>query len=127
MDIAVLTATSAVYSYIWLQTATDSHTGRNEVRWHPGQEESLSPPCSNLSPFGSKFTALKEVLATILKLVGPPALIPTFTVGPPALIRSSHIGSAPRDLCPQHAAAHCRMLLRANILLHAGALYAATI
>ena len=28
--------------------------GRNEVRWRPGQETSLAPPCSNLRSFGSK-------------------------------------------------------------------------
>jgi len=30
--------------------------GRNEVRWRPGQEASLAPPCSNLSSFARKFT-----------------------------------------------------------------------
>jgi len=34
----------------------------NEVRWRPGQEASLAPPCSNLRFFGSKHTALKKVL-----------------------------------------------------------------
>jgi len=33
--------------------------GRNEVRWRPGQEASLAPPCSHLRSFGSKCTALK--------------------------------------------------------------------
>jgi len=31
----------------------------NEVRWRPGQDASLAPPCSNLRSFGSKCTALK--------------------------------------------------------------------
>jgi len=33
--------------------------GRNEVRWHPGQEASLAPPCSNPRSFGSRRAALK--------------------------------------------------------------------
>jgi len=44
--------------------------GRNEVRWRPGQEASLAPPCLSLSSFGSKFTVLKKVLATFLGLLG---------------------------------------------------------
>jgi len=40
--------------------------GRNEVRWCPGQEASLAPPCSNLMSFGSKCTVLKKVLLTLL-------------------------------------------------------------
>ena len=28
--------------------------GRNDVRWRPGQEATLAPPCSNLRLFGSK-------------------------------------------------------------------------
>jgi len=35
--------------------------GRNEVRWRPGHEASLAPPCSNLRSFGSKCTVLKKV------------------------------------------------------------------
>jgi len=42
--------------------------GRNEVRWRPGQEASLAPPCSKLRSFGSKYTILKKVLATLLLL-----------------------------------------------------------
>jgi len=34
--------------------------GRNEVRWRPGQEASLAPPCSNLRFFESKCTILKR-------------------------------------------------------------------
>jgi len=44
--------------------------GRNEVRWRPGQEASLAPPCSNLRSFGSKCTMLKKVLVTLLGLFG---------------------------------------------------------
>jgi len=46
--------------------------GRNEVRWRPGQEPSLAPPCSNLRSFGSKYTLLKKVLATLTGLFGAP-------------------------------------------------------
>jgi len=46
--------------------------GRNEVRWRPGQEASLSTPCSNLRYFGSKCSVLKKVLVTILGLFGAP-------------------------------------------------------
>ena len=46
--------------------------GRNEVRWRPGQEASLAPPCSNLRSFGSKCTALQKVLVTLLGHFGVP-------------------------------------------------------
>ena len=42
------------------------HQEHTEVRWCPGQETSLVPPCSNLRFFGSKCTVLKKVLATLL-------------------------------------------------------------
>jgi len=44
--------------------------GRTEVRWRPGQEASLAHPCSNLSSFGSKCTALTKVLVMFLGLFG---------------------------------------------------------
>ena len=44
--------------------------GRNEVRWRPGQEASLAPPCSSLRSFGSKCTLLKKVLVTCLRHYG---------------------------------------------------------
>jgi len=46
--------------------------GRTEVRWRPGQETSLAPPYLNLWYFGSKCTALKKKLATLLRLFGAP-------------------------------------------------------
>ena len=46
---------SAAQILLWLMQ------GRNEVRWRPGQEASLAPSCSNLKPFGSKFTVFEEV------------------------------------------------------------------
>jgi len=44
-----------------------------EVRWRPGQEASLAPPCSNLRFFGSKCTALKKVFVTLLGVFGAPS------------------------------------------------------
>jgi len=52
-----------------------ARAGRNGVRWRPGQEASLAPPCSNLRSFGSKYTVLKEVFVTLLGLFGAPAVI----------------------------------------------------
>jgi len=51
--------------------------GRHDVRWRPGQEASLAPPCSNLRSFGSKCTVLKNVglHVTLLGLIGAPAVI----------------------------------------------------
>jgi len=57
--------------------------GPNEVRWRPGQEASLTPPCSNLSSFESKCIALKKVLVTLL-----------------GFFRARHSHSAPGELCP---------------------------
>jgi len=48
---------------------------RNEVRWRPGQKASMAPPCSNLRFYGSKYTELKKVLVTLLRLFGAPTLI----------------------------------------------------
>jgi len=45
---------------MWMQ-------GRNEVRWRPGQEASLVPPCLNLSSFESKCIVMKKVLLTLLE------------------------------------------------------------
>jgi len=44
--------------------------GRNEVKWHPGQEASLALPCLNPRSFGSKFTVLKNVHVALLGLSG---------------------------------------------------------
>jgi len=44
--------------------------GRSEVRWRPEQEASLTPPCSNLRSFVSRFTVLKKILVTLLGLFG---------------------------------------------------------
>ena len=46
--------------------------GRNEVKWHSGQEASLAPPCLNLRSFGSKCTVLKKVFVTLLGVFGAP-------------------------------------------------------
>jgi len=63
--------------------------GRYEVRWRPGHEASLAPPCSNLRSFGSKCIVLKKVLVTLLGLSAPLAVI-----------QSPCSDSAPRELCP---------------------------
>ena len=68
---------------------------RNEVRWCPGQEASLAPPCSNLRSFGSKCTILKKVLSTLLGLLEPPQ-----SFSNPTVVRSHHSDSAPGELCP---------------------------
>ena len=49
--------------------------GRTEVRLRPGQETNLPPPYLNLRSFGSKCTALKKKLATMLGLFAPPPVI----------------------------------------------------
>jgi len=49
-------------------------TGRNEVRWCPGQDASLAPPFSNLRSSGSKCTVLKNVRVTLLGFFGAPAV-----------------------------------------------------
>ena len=46
--------------------------GRNEIRWRPGHEARLAPPCLNLRSFGSKCTVLKNVFVTLLGLYGAP-------------------------------------------------------
>jgi len=57
-------------SFMCGQIEAAQNQGRNEVRWRPGQEASLAPPCSNLRSFGSKCIVLKKVLATLLGLFG---------------------------------------------------------
>jgi len=52
-------------SPFWLLDNHDMQ-GRNEARWHLGQETCLAHPCSNLRSFGSKCTVLKKVLMTLL-------------------------------------------------------------
>jgi len=49
--------------------------GRNEIRWGPGQERSLPPPCSDLRSFGSKCTVLKKCAYNIVRTFWPPAVI----------------------------------------------------
>jgi len=53
-------------------TSLGHQQGRNEIRWRPGHEASLAPPCSNLRSFGSKCTVLKKVLVTLLGLFSAP-------------------------------------------------------
>jgi len=54
--------------------------GRNEVRWRPGQEANLAPPCSNLRSFGSKCAVLKKVHVTLLGLFGARGIAPSLTL-----------------------------------------------
>ena len=68
----------------------------NEVRWRPGQEASLAPPCSNLRLFGSICKVLKTVLVILLGLFG--AL--RSHLASPAVIRRPHSDWAPGELCP---------------------------
>jgi len=56
-----------------------------EVRWHPGQEASLVPPCSNLRSFGSKCTVLKKTLATLLGVFGATQWFGSRDTVPPSL------------------------------------------
>jgi len=63
---------------------TSLHQGRNEVRWRPGKEASLAPPCSNLS-FRSKCIVLKKVPVTLLGLFGAPWWFGARGIVPPLL------------------------------------------
>ena len=56
--------------YTFFAKRTPQLQERNEARWRPGQEACLAPPCLNLKFFGSKCTALKKVLVTLLGLFG---------------------------------------------------------
>ena len=47
--------------------------GRTEIRWRPGKEKSLAPPCSNLRSFGSKCTILKKKLRHFWNFSAPPS------------------------------------------------------
>jgi len=64
-------ATLRLYYHDFLYT---SHAG-TAVRWRPGQETSLAPPCSNLRSFGSKCTVMKKGLVILLGHHGTPAVI----------------------------------------------------
>jgi len=63
-----------VVPYTFFPKRTPQLQGRNEVRWCPGQQTSLAPACLNLKSFGSKCTASKKVLVTLLGLFGAPAV-----------------------------------------------------
>jgi len=88
--------------------------GRNELRWTLGQEASLTPPCSNLSYFGTKSTVLKKVLVTLLELFG------ALTV-----ILLPHSDSAPGELCPPWwAYRRLKTNREENLTKHVGFVYA---
>jgi len=71
--------------------------GRNDVRWLPGQEAWLAPPCSNLRSFGSKCSVLKKVFVALLGLFGTPAVIrrPPQWFGARGIVPSCHPRCAP--------------------------------
>jgi len=48
--------------------------GRNDVRWRPGLEASLTTPCSKLRSFWSIRSILKLVLVTLLGFFGTPVV-----------------------------------------------------
>jgi len=48
---------------------------RSEVRWRPGQEATLTPPCSNLRSFGSQCIALKKAHVILLGFLAPLVVI----------------------------------------------------
>ena len=63
---------------------------RNGIRWRPGQESSLVPPCLSLRSFGSKCTVLKKVAylwycwdfpasPAVIRLPGNWSLVPLVT------------------------------------------------
>ena len=57
--------------------------GRTEVRWRPGQETSLAPPCLNLRSFRSKRVVMKKLLETLLVLFGASLWFSARGVAPP--------------------------------------------
>ena len=63
--------------------------GRKEIKWRPGQEASLAPPCSNLRSVGIKCTVLNKVLVQFWDFSAPTAVM-----------RSPHSDSTPGELCP---------------------------
>jgi len=71
--------------------------GRNEVRWRPGQEASLLPPCSNLRSFGTKHTVLQKVLVTLWDISALSEVIQ-----PPLVIRRPGITSPSLRPCHEH-------------------------
>jgi len=52
------------------QERTHAIQGRNEVKWQPGHETSLASPLSDQRSVRSKFTVLKNVHMTLLRLSG---------------------------------------------------------
>jgi len=66
--------------------------GRTEVRWRPGQETCLAPPCSTLRSFGNKCIVFRKKPARLLGLFGSPS------------------DSAPGELCPSSLRPWCDTL-----------------
>ena len=74
---------------------------RNEVRWHPGQETSLAPPCSNLRSLGSQF-AVEDSTCDIARTFR--RLLPGFGArGIVSLLPLSRYASVYRYITPSFA------------------------
>jgi len=66
-----------------------NHQGHNEVRWRPGQEASLAPPCSSLRSLQANVRRWRKYLWHCWDFSAPPAAI-----------RRPHSGPAPGKLLP---------------------------
>ena len=62
----------------WSTQLLSGTQGRNEVKWRPGHETSLVPPCLNMRSFGSIF----KVLVTLLGFFGAPLVIGAMEIVP---------------------------------------------
>ena len=64
------------YMYPWgyICLSQEVHQERNEVRWRPGQEASLSPPCSK-RVFRKQMYCIEECACYIVGIFGTPAVI----------------------------------------------------
>jgi len=57
------------------QEIVTKYQGRTKVKWRPGQETSLAPPCSNLKSFERKCAVLRKVLETLMRLFGAGGIV----------------------------------------------------
>jgi len=94
--------------------------GRNEVRWRPRQEASLTPPCSNLRSVRSKSTVLKKGLVTWLGRLSVPRShsAPPYWFGAPGNCAHSPPRYTPgytgRDHKKKHLLSHSSYWLKAR-------------
>jgi len=68
----VLADEQEVMSRAFVAECCSHRQERDKVRWLPGQEASLAPPCSNLRFLQSKCTVLKKVLVILWTFSAPP-------------------------------------------------------